>query len=230
MFTKNRKACAARAFLAIKKYFLNHLTFLCTYVHNIVMENKLTQKQKDVFNRLKDTYQNRALPSYEKLKSELEFKSKNSIKQYFEIFKKHDLIIEEDNNSYINPNLFGAKLMSSYVRAGFAGIMDDKIEKRISLDEMLNINSPSTFVFKVSGDSMTDIGIFDGDYVIIKKTTQAHDGDTVLAMIDNEFTLKTYKKDKTGVYLKPQNPNYPILRPKKSLSLFGVAIGITRKM
>ena len=141
MFTKNRKACAARAFWIIKKYFLNHLTFLCTYVHNIVMENKLTQKQKDVFNRLKDTYQNRALPSYEKLKSELEFKSKNSIKQYFEIFKKHDLIIEEDNNFYINPNLFGAKLMSSYVRAGFAGIMDDKIEKRISLDERVYARS-----------------------------------------------------------------------------------------
>jgi hypothetical protein len=130
----------------------------------------------------------------------------------------------------IDPKLFGAKLMSSYVRAGFAGIMDDKIEKRISLDELMDINSPSTFVFKVSGDSMIDLGIFDGDYVIIKKTTQARDGDTVLAMIDNEFTLKTYKNDKTGVYLKPQNSNYPILRPKKSLTLFGVASGVVRKI
>ena len=120
--------------------------------------------------------------------------------------------------------------MSHNVKAGFAGIMDDKIEKRISMDELFEINSPSTFVFKVSGDSMCEIGILDGDYVVIKKTTEAKINDVVLAIIDNEFTLKTYKKDKFGYYLQPENKEYPILRPKFSLSIFGVAIGITRRL
>lgn len=126
-------------------------------------------------------------------------------------------------------NQFGAPLISTSVKAGFASIMDDKIEKRISMDELLEINSPSTFVFKVSGDSMCEIGIFEDDYVIIKKTPNANNGDIVLAIVDNEFTLKTYKKDSTGVYLKPENSSYPIIRPKYSLSIFGVAIGITRR-
>jgi len=190
----------------------------------------LTQKQQAFFNNLKNIYGNLALPSYEKIANTLGFKSKNSIKQYIEILKNEDLVQEIEGMFYINKNEFGANLMSSYVKAGFASIMDDKIEKRISLDEILEINSPSTFVFKVSGDSMVDVGIFDNDYVIIKKTPNANINDIVLAVIDNEFTLKRYKKDSKGIYLKPENKDYPILRPKESLSIFGVAIGITRKI
>ena len=191
--------------------------------------NNLTQKQKEFFNNLKLHYGLKALSSFEKMREIFGFKSKNSIKQYIETLKKEDLIIENENNLYINPNQFGAPLVSTSVKAGFAAIMDDKIEKRISMDEVLEINSPSTFVFKVSGDSMCEIGIFEDDYVIIKKTSNASNGDIVLAIVDNEFTLKTYKKDNNGVYLKPENSSYPIIRPKYSLSIFGVAIGITRR-
>ncbi len=123
----------------------------------------------------------------------------------------------------------GAFLLLSPIKAGFASIMDDKIEKRISLDKLFDINLPSTFVFKVSGDSMVDIGIFEDDYVIIKKTLSAKIGDIVLGIVDSEFTLKTLKKDKKGFYLEPQNKNYPIIRPEVSLEIFGVALGIARK-
>ncbi|MBR5304339.1 MAG: repressor LexA [Candidatus Gastranaerophilales bacterium] len=191
--------------------------------------NNLTQKQKEFFENLKDHYGLKALSSYEKLKEKFGFKSKNSIKQYIEALKKEELLIQSDDKIYINPNQFGAPLVLTSVKAGFAAIMDDKIEKRISMDEILEINSPSTFVFKVSGDSMCDVGILDGDFVIIKKTPNTNFGDIVLAIVDNEFTLKTYKKDEKGVYLKPENSDYPIIRPKHSLSIFGVAIGITRR-
>ncbi len=189
----------------------------------------LTTKQKDFLEKLKQEYKNLALPSYEQIKNDLNFKSKNSIKQYFEVLKNKNIVLSINGNLYINNDIFGAKLVSSYVKAGFASIMDDKIEKRISMDELLNINSPSTFVFRVSGDSMCNIGILDGDYIVIKKTQEAKIDDVVLAIIDNEFTLKTYKKDSKGYYLKPENENYPILRPKFSLSVFGVAIGNVRR-
>lgn len=189
----------------------------------------LSKKQKDFFLTLKEEYRTNAMPSFEKLKEKFNFKSKNSIKQYFEVLLKKDLLIKSENNFYINPNQFGAQFVAGYVRAGFAQIMDDKIERRISMDDILEINSPSTFVFKVSGNSMCEIGIFDGDYVIIKKTSEANINDVVLAIVDNEFTLKTYKKDELGAYLKPENKDFPIIRPNNSLSVFGVAIGITRK-
>lgn len=194
------------------------------------MKKDLTEKQKDFFEKLKNTYSTKALPSYEKIKNEFGYKSKNSIKQYIEKLKDNGFLVYEDENFYIAPELLGAKFVSSYVKAGFASIMDDKIEKRISLDLLLDINSPSTFIFKVSGDSMVDVGIFEGDYVVIKKTSNANLGDIVLAIVDNEFTLKTYKKDEKGPYLQPENKNYPKIRPKSSLSIFGVAIGITRKI
>lgn len=190
----------------------------------------LTTKQQQFFDKLKETYSNLALPSYSKIATALNFKSKNSVKQYIEILKKENYIENIEDNFYIKSDKLGANLVLSSVRAGFASIMDDKIEKRISMDELLNINSPSTFVFKVSGDSMIDIGIYDDDYVIIKKTPSANIGDIVLGIIDNEFSLKVLKKDKQGLYLEPQNKNYPILRPKFSLNIFGVATGIVRSL
>ena len=194
------------------------------------MKNELTERQKTFFEKLSGVFNQRALPSYETIKNIFGYKSKNSIKQYIEVLKNKGFLLFKDENLYINPEYLGAKLVSSYVKAGFASIMDDKIEKRISFDSLLNINSPSTYVFKVSGDSMLDVGIFDGDYVIIKKTPNASIGDIVLSIVDREFTLKTYKEDEKGPYLKPENSNYPIIRPKNSLSIFGVAIGITRKI
>lgn len=190
---------------------------------------KLTIKQKEFFENLKEHFGTNALSSYENIKEIFGYKSKNSIKQYVEILKREKLIVENNGNLYINSNQFGAPLVLTSVKAGFAAIMDDKIEKRISMDDVLEINSPSTFVFRVSGDSMCEIGILDGDYVVVKKTPNANINDIVLAIVDNEFTLKTYKKDAQGVYLKPENKEYPIIRPKYSLSVFGVAIGITRR-
>lgn len=198
----------------------------CTYMENF----NLTLKQEKFFENLKELYGSKALASYGVMKEKFGFKSKNSIKQYIEVLRSKGLIEEIEGNLYINPSEFGAKFVLSKVKAGFASIMDDKIEQRISLDKILDINSPSTFVFKVSGDSMMGIGILDGDYVIIKKTPSAEIGDVVLAVVDNEFTLKTYKKDSKGYYLQPENPDYPIIRPKLSLTIFGVALGITRKI
>ena len=194
------------------------------------MKNLLSEKQQLFFDKLIEKYGKFALGSYEKIKQDFGFKSKNSVKQYIEVLKEKNLIISQENNLYINPSCFGAKLALSKVKAGFASIMDDKIEKRISMDDILEINAPSTFVFTVSGDSMCEIGILDGDYVIIKKTQEAKIGDIVLAIVDNEFTLKTLKKDTLGVYLQPENKNYPIIRPQNSLSIFGVALGITRRL
>lgn len=194
------------------------------------MEHELTQKQQEFFDILKERYSSFSLPSYEKIKNALGYKSKNSVKQYIEALKQANLIHSIDGNLYINPDKFGAKLVFSSVKAGFASIMDDKIEDRISFDKILNVNSPSTFVFKVSGDSMCEVGILDGDYIVIKKTPNARIGEIVLASVDNEFTLKTYKKDSKGVYLQPENKNYPIIRPINTLTIFGVAIGNVRKI
>ena len=190
----------------------------------------LTEKQKIFFERLKEAYGQEVLPSFDIIAKEFGFKHKNSVWQYFNKLKEEDLIQEKNNRFYINKNLFGAILFSSTVKAGFASVAEDAIEKRISLDESFDINNPSTFLFTVSGDSMIDLGIFDGDQVIIKKTNTAKNGDIVIAYIDGGFTLKTYRNKNGEIWLEPANSKYPNFYPKEQLMIFGIAQGVVRKL
>lgn len=190
----------------------------------------LTTKQQEFFEKLKGFYANEPLPSFEVIAREFNFKHKNSVWQYFNKFKEANLILEKNKRFFINPEFFGAPMFTSSVRAGFASAVEDGIEKRVSLDTEYEINNPSTFLFNVSGDSMVDLGIFHGDTVIVKKCACANNGQIVLACVDGDFTLKTYRKKDGEVYLEPANSNYPIIKPKTSLTIFGVATGITRKL
>lgn len=190
----------------------------------------LTEKQKTFFEKLKDLYGKEALPSFDVIAKDFGFKHKNSVWQYFNKLREEDLIHEHNNRFYINKELFGAVLFSSVVKAGFASVADDYVEKRVSLDESFDINNPSTFLFTVSGDSMIDLGIYDGDKVIVRKTNTARDGEIVIAYIDDGYTLKTYRNKSGEIWLEPANSNYPNLYPKEKLIIFGVAQGIVRKL
>lgn len=190
----------------------------------------LTEKQKIFFEKLKDLYGKEMLPSFEIIAKDFGFKHKNSVWQYFNKLKEENLIHEQNNRFYINKDLFGAVLFSSVVKAGFASVADDYVEKRVSLDDVFEINSPSTFLFTVSGDSMIDLGIFDGDKVVIKKTDVAKNGDVVIAFIDGGYTLKTYRSKQGKVWLEPANSKYPNLYPKEQLIIFGVAQGVVRQL
>ena len=188
----------------------------------------LTLKQQNFFELLVQTYGKDALPSLETIRENLGYKSKNSIAQYLKTLKGLSLVKERSGRLYIK-TLAGAPLLATKVRAGFANALDDIVDKRISFDEILKLDSPSVFVFKVSGDSMVELGIFEGDYVSIKKTSDAQDGDIVLASIDGSFTLKTYRKKGQKIWLEAANPQYGNIYPKNSLTIFGVATGITRR-
>lgn len=190
----------------------------------------LTEKQKTFFENLKIEYGLEALPSFDIIAKKFGFKHKNSVWQYFNKFKEADLIYEKNNRFYIKKENLGAILFTSSVRAGFATVAEDSVEKRISLDESFHINNPSTFVFTVAGDSMVDLGIFEGDKVVVRKTSEAKDGDIVLAFVDGGYTLKTYRKKDGEVWLQPANPEYPIIKPKEQLTIFGVAQGVVRKL
>ena len=190
----------------------------------------LTNKQQIFFEKLKELYGKEVLPSFDIIARDFGFKHKNSVWQYFNKLKEEDLIQEKNNRFYINKDLFGAVLFSSSVKAGFASVAEDSIEKRVSLDESFAIDNPSTFLFTVSGDSMIDLGIFEGDKVIVKKSNTARDGEIVISYIDDGYTLKTYRNRQGKVWLEPANSNYPNLYPKEQLIIFGVAQGIVRKL
>lgn len=188
----------------------------------------ITNKQKEFFNRLKEQYGKQPLPSFEIIANDFGFKHKNSIWQYFNKLKEACLINEYNNKFYIAPEQFGAILYSNPVKAGFASPAEDYIEKRVSLDDDFKLNNPSIFMFTVSGDSMVDVGIYEDDKVIVRKTTTAKNGDIVLASVDGEYTLKTYRQKGKDVYLEPANKKYSIIKPENELIIFGIVTGVIR--
>ena len=86
------------------------------------------------------------------------------------------------------------------------------------------------YVLKVNGDSMKEDGILDGDYVVIKKIQVANPGDTVVAVVNGEATLKNYYLGSNGVELHPRNDKYSIIYVNKEddINIQGKVLGVFR--
>ena len=76
---------------------------------------------------------------------------------------------------------------------------------------------------------MIDAGIHPNDIVVVEKRISANVGDIVVAIIDNEFTLKRLGRERGRVVLRPENKAYPVIRPKGELEIFGVVVGQFRQ-
>ena len=98
------------------------------------------------------------------------------------------------------------------------------IEGPVDLNRHLIRDPTSTFIVRVSGDSMTGAGIFDGDEVIVDRSLDARDGSVVIAVVDNELTIKRLRLHGDTVRLVPENPAYPeiVLHELSELSIWGV--------
>ncbi len=120
------------------------------------------------------------------------------------------------------------KLLGS-VEAGFPSPAEEELVDTISLDELLIQNKESTFLLKVSGDSMTGAGIMPGDMVIVDRGLAAKSGDIVIAQVDGEWTMKYLKKRGENAFLVAANPKYQPIRPKTELKITGVVTAVVRK-
>ncbi|MBC7125405.1 MAG: translesion error-prone DNA polymerase V autoproteolytic subunit [Bacteroidales bacterium] len=94
------------------------------------------------------------------------------------------------------------------IKAGFPSPAQDYIDIAFDLNKELVKNPSSTFYGRVRGDSMVDEGINDGDILVIDKSLPPTDGRKAVCYIDGEFTLKTIRIKKDGIYLMPANPAY----------------------
>jgi len=170
------------------------------------------------------------LPSYSEMLSIFKVSSKNSV---FKIINK--LIdagyLKRINKKIIPTNKFFALPLLGEVKAGYP-ILAEENRQYLSLDEYLIENPAFSFLLKVSGDSLMDLGIFDGDIVIIERKKDVIPGDIVLAQIDREWTLKILRKDrvKNRFYLEAANKKYPPLFPRQELQIFGRVKAVIRKI
>ena len=198
----------------------------------------LTFKQKKLLDFLVDYYnENNVYPTFDEMRDFLKIKSKSGI---------HKLLSSLEEKGYVNrlPHKARALSINSNVNENeknlpFLGRIaaGNPIEaitgsfEQISVPNYLINNKDEHFTLEVSGDSMVDAGIFDGDIVIIRKTEAANSGDIVVALIDqNEVTLKRFRSFKNSIALEPANKNYKIrLFGEDRVKIQGKLVGLIRK-
>jgi DNA polymerase V len=116
--------------------------------------------------------------------------------------------------------------------AGFPSPAADHLEQGLDFNNYLVHRKAATFVFTVSGDSMKNIGIFDGDKVVVDRSVEPKHRDIVVAIVNNEHTLKRLWNTGGVVELRAENPAYRTItfREEDTLNIFGVVIGVVRRL
>jgi DNA polymerase V len=101
------------------------------------------------------------------------------------------------------------------VPAGFPSPAADHTEERIDLNQHLIRNKAATYVFRVKGDSMTGVGIYEGDALLVDRSIDPKHNHIVVAQLNNEFTVKRLHRRAGVVQLMAENPNYEPRRIKE---------------
>jgi len=114
------------------------------------------------------------------------------------------------------------------VRAGVPILAAENIEELIPFPRSL-VKGDDVFLLEVEGQSMIGAGILDGDYVLVRQQDSAENGDIVVALLEDEATVKRFYKEKDAVRLQPENPEMsPIIA--KNVRILGKVIGLYRNM
>ena len=122
--------------------------------------------------------------------------------------------------------------LASYgAAAGFPSPAEDHLDRALDFNELLVTNVPATFVVRVTGDSMTGVGIIAGDYAVVNRAIRPTNKAVVVALVDGEFTLKRFRRRGARVWLEAENPVYEDIEILDGMAfeIWGVVTGIARK-
>lgn len=127
---------------------------------------------------------------------------------------------------------FSIPIMSHRIAAGFPSPADDYIEHGIDLNEHLILHREATYILRVSGWSMIGAGIHDGDEIIVDRAIAPQDHHIVVAVLDNQLTVKRLKKSGNIVRLVAENPEFPdiLIGPEEELMIWGVVTRVLHKV
>lgn len=190
------------------------------------MDERLKERVKALMLFYKE---NGTMPSYSEMGRIMGLKSKNAV---FKLVNKlEDLgIVKRDRKGRPLPlSLRDTVKVLGTVEAGFPSPAEEELIDTLSLDRFLINNPDSTFMLKVSGDSMSGAGIMPGDLVLVDRSLSPKNGDIVVAQVDGEWTMKFLRKRGDSVTLIPANDKYRPIRPKKELNIAGVVTAVIRK-
>jgi repressor LexA len=193
----------------------------------------LTERQKHIYDFIRDKIDGRGYgPTVREIGLAFDIKSPNGVMCHLKALEKKGLILREgfsaraiqlidhhrERHGSVSLPLLGK------VAAGTPTLAIEQ-DERLELGDLFS--GPENYVLQVRGVSMIE----DGDYVVIRKTPTARDGERVVAMINDEVTLKRFYKASDHVRLEPANKEMApiIVRSKDEASILGVLVGVMRK-
>lgn len=201
---------------------------------------ELTPKQKQLLDLLSDEIRTQGLPpSISEIAKGLKLKSKNAVSKLLKSLEEKGFIRRSSKArgiEVLNPEgeAMGLGMISlpviGRVTAGLPMLAEEQIEDWLNLPSSLVRGRKDVFLLRVQGRSMKDAGILDGDLVIVKQQKLAEINEIVVALLDDEATVKRLVKKDNKFYLKAENKEYPNIYPEHEWSIQGKVIGVIRRL
>jgi repressor LexA len=211
----------------------------------------LTDRQKAVLDFISRSIERRGYPpTLREIGEHMGIRSTNGVNDHLKALEKKGYLEREDLKSRalrpITPGMpandrgngMGQQMVEvpilGRVAAGEPILAVEEAEDTVKVDRFFLGSNKEVFALKVKGDSMIEAGIFDGDFIFVKKQLTAHKGDIVVAMIGDEATVKYFHPEGDQIVFKPANHRLqPIIvrkRDWKSVNLIGLVVGVYRRM
>jgi repressor LexA len=226
----------------MRKGWLEWSTNVDLSITGEVMEKELTPRQREVFDFLKNFLREKGFPpTLREIAFHLRVKGPRGPQKALRILERKGYLRRISGGSRaleilgISPGRAGDVLsipIVGRVRAGEPILAVENVEGYISLDRSL-LSSENVFLLRVQGDSMVEAHIQDGDFALVKPQPSAENGEIVVALIEDDATIKRIFKKRDLIRLEPANPAMePIVVKKgeKRVKILGKVVGIFRKL
>lgn len=198
---------------------------------------KISTKQKEILEYIKDEILKRGYPpAVREICEAVNLKSTSSVHSHLETLEKNGYIkrdptkpraieIMDDSFQSVRTEMASIPIIGT-VAAGQPILAQENIEGYFPIPVDMVPNA-ETFVLRVKGDSMINVGIYNGDNIFVEKCNTARNGDTVVALVDDSATVKTYYKENGHYRLQPENDSMdPII--VDHVDILGKVFGVFR--
>jgi repressor LexA len=196
--------------------------------------SQLTDRQREIYEFIRDKIEGRGYgPTVREIGEGFAIKSPNGVMCHLKALEKKGLIKREEHAARAIQLVDARRESDGLPLLGVvaAGSPTAAIENDERVEFFDLFGGPNRFVLKVKGSSMIESHIEDGDYVVIKQQATADNGEKVVAMIDNEVTLKKFYKEKDHIRLEPANGSMApiIVDSSRDAKVLGILVGVMRK-
>ena len=199
---------------------------------------KISSKQREILEYIKSEILSRGYPpAVREICEAVNLKSTSSVHSHLETLEKNGFIrrdptkpraieICDDNFQMVRTEMASLPVIGT-VAAGTPILAEENIDSYFPVPADIVPNGEPSFVLKVKGDSMINVGIFNGDQIFVQQCNTAKNGDTIVALIDDSATVKTFYKEKDHIRLQPENDDMePII--VDDCQILGKVFGVIR--